>query len=74
MQPVSESSTDIALLSDSYRNLPDNGNWVADKVKLAGIFTTGCFPVKEIFSTSHEGSAIAKINRLYYCSCYASPR
>lgn len=73
-QSVLESSTDIALLLDPYRIPPDNGNWVADKAKLAAICTTGRFPVQEIVNTSHEGFAIAKINGVYYCSCYAPPR
>lgn len=73
-QSVSESSTDIALLADPYCIPPDNGNWVADKAKLAAICTTGRFPIQEVISRSHEGFAIAKINGVYYCSCYAPPR
>lgn len=73
-QSVSESSTDVALLSDPYHIPTDNGNWVADKGKLAAICTTGRFPIQEIVSTSSEGFAIAKISGVYYCSCYAPPR
>lgn len=73
-QSASESSIDIALLSDPYRIPPNNGNWVADKAKKAAICTTGRYPVQEIISTTCEGFAIAKIGGVYYCSCYAPPR
>lgn len=73
-QAVTESSTDVVIISDPYRIPAGNGNWVADKSGMAAIWTTSRYPVQEIVSTSNEGFAIAKVGGVYYCSCYAPPR
>ncbi|XP_062557268.1 uncharacterized protein LOC134222140 [Armigeres subalbatus] len=73
-QSVVEARTDVAILSDPYRIPADNGNWVADRSKSAAICTTGRYPIQEVLNTRAEGTVIAKINGVYYCSCYAPPR
>lgn len=73
-QTVAESGTDVAILSDPYRIPSGNGNWVADRSNMAAIWTTGRYPVQEVVSTSDEGFVVAKVNGVYYCSCYAPPR
>lgn len=74
-QSVSETKTDVVLLSDPYRIPANNGNWVADRSQqLAAIGTTGRYPIQEVVSSSNDGFAIAKINGVFYCSCYAPPR
>ena len=73
-QAVTESLSDIAIISDPYRIPSGNGNWISDGSGMAAIWTTSRFPVQEIVSTSNEGYAVAKVNGVYYCSCYAPPR
>ncbi len=73
-QAASESRSDIAIVSDPYCIPPGNGNWVADKSSTAAICTTSKFPVQEVVSTSNEGYAVAKVDGVFYCSCYAPPR
>lgn len=60
-QSVSESRTDVALLSDPYNVPADNGNWVTDGSRMAAICTTGRYPVQEVVHSA-EGVAMAKIN------------
>ena len=73
-QAATEPLSDIAVISDPYRIPPGNGNWVADKSSLAGICTTSKLPVQEVVLTSEEGYVVAKVNGVFYCSCYAPPR
>lgn len=73
-QAVVESRTDIAIISDPYRVPAGNGNWVTDKSNMAAIWTTGKYPIQEVVSTTNEGFVVAKVNGVFYCSCYAPPR
>lgn len=73
-QAVSESATDIAIIADPYRIPAGNGNWVADSAGMAAIWTTSRYPVQEVVSTSNEGFVVAKVDGVFFCSCYAPPR
>ena len=73
-QAATESLSDIAIVSDLYLITPGHGNWVADRSSMAAIWMTGRCPVQEVVSTSEEGYAVAKVNGVFYCSCYAPPR
>lgn len=73
-QTVAEWGTDIAIIADPYRVPAGNGNWVTDGSKMAAIWTTGKYPVQELVSSTHEGFVIAKVNGVFFCSCYAPPR
>jgi hypothetical protein len=73
-QAVAESMTDIAIIAEPYRIPTGNTNWVADRSNMAAIWTSGNYPVQEIVSTSQEGFVVAKVNGVYFCSCYAPPR
>ncbi|XP_055591480.1 uncharacterized protein LOC129743469 [Uranotaenia lowii] len=32
------------------------------------------FPIQEVVATEYEGMVVAKVNGIYFCSCYAPPR
>ena len=72
-QAAAVSLSDVAIVSDPYRIPTGNGNWVSDKSGKTAICTTGRSPVQEIVSTSREGYVIAKVDGVFYCSCYAPP-
>lgn len=72
-QIVVEKKCDVALLSDLYRVPEGNRNWIADPAKAAAIWVTGQFPIQELVA-AEDGFVIAKVNGVYYCSCYAPPR
>lgn len=72
-QSTAESRGDVALLSDPYR-VPLNGAWVADKERSVAIRAMGRYPIQEIVGAQQSGFTIAKINGIYFCSCYAPPR
>lgn len=74
-QTVVEKKCDIALLSEPYR-VPERDrdrNWLADPTNAAAIWVTGRFPFQELVA-AEEGFVIAKVNGVFYCSCYAPPR
>lgn len=73
-QAVSEWETDVAIIADPYRVPAGNGNWIADGSKMAAIWTTGKYPMQEVVSSAYEGFVIAKVNGVFFCSCYAPPR
>ncbi len=73
MQTVSESGIEVALISDPY-TIPVGGRWVSDRSKSAVIWTAGKYPIQEVVSAAETGFVIAKINGIYFCSCYAPPR
>ncbi|XP_038120495.1 uncharacterized protein LOC119770160 [Culex quinquefasciatus] len=72
-QTVAEKKCDIALLSEPYRIPEGNRNWLSDPPKAAAIWVTGQFPIQELVA-AEEGFVIAKVNGVFYCSCYAPPR
>ena len=73
-QSTTETKCDVAIVAEPYRIPPDNGNWVADRAGIAAIYVMGRFPIQEIVENSAEGFVIAKINGVFFCSCYAPPR
>lgn len=73
-QSTRETRCDVAIIAEPYRVPPDNGNWVADRARLAAIHVTGRYPIQEVISSSCEGFVIVKVNGIYICSCYAPPR
>lgn len=72
-QTVAEKKCDVALLSEPYRIPEGNRNWLSDPPKAAAIWVTGQFPIQELVA-AEEGFVIAKVNEVFYCSCYAPPR
>lgn len=64
----------IGILSDPYRIPAGDDRWVADRAKSVAIVTFGRFPIQEVVSSADEGFVIAKINGVFFCSCYAPPR
>ncbi|XP_038106605.1 uncharacterized protein LOC119766237 [Culex quinquefasciatus] len=72
-QTVVEKKCDIALLSEPYQVPEGNRNWLSDPPKAAAIWVTGQFPIQELVA-AEEGFVIAKVNGVFYCSCYAPPR
>lgn len=73
-QSTTETKCDVAIIAEPYRVPINNGNWVADKARIAAIQVTGGFPIQEVVDNDHEGFVIAKINGVFVCSCYAPPR
>lgn len=73
-QSVSESRSDVAIISEPYRIPPGDGNWIADEAKTVAIWTAGRYPFQEVVYCAEEGFVIAKINGVFICSCYAPPR
>lgn len=71
---MAESSCDLSIISEPYRIPSDDGLWVADKNKMAAICTSKRYPIQELIDDKHEGFVVAKINDIYFCSCYAPPR
>lgn len=73
-QNMAESACDVAIISEPHR-IPDNNDlWVADKSRSAAINTSRRYPIQEVVSNTQEGFVIAKVNGVYFCSCYAPPR
>lgn len=73
-QTTTETKCDVAIIAEPYRIPPGNGNWIADKAGTAAILVCGRYPVQEVISGTEEGFVIAKINGIFFCSCYAPPR
>ncbi|XP_055604980.1 uncharacterized protein LOC129753206 [Uranotaenia lowii] len=73
-QMTVEAKLDIALVADPYRRAANGINWATDDAKLAAIWVTGSFPIQEVLATENEGMVVAKVNGIYFCSCYAPPR
>lgn len=73
-QVVAEVRCDVAILAEPYHIPPQNRNWLADPTKSAAIWVTGRFPVQEVVAPTEEGFVIAKVNGVFFCSCYAPPR
>ena len=73
-QSTTETKCDVAIIAEPYRIPPDNGHWAADRTEMAAIHVMGRFPIQEIVENSAEGFVIAKINGIFFCSCYAVPR
>lgn len=72
-QAVVEVQCDVLILSDPYQVPEGNRNWLADPCKSAAIWVTGQYPIQETLA-AEEGFVVAKINGVFYCSCYAPPR
>lgn len=73
-QNMAESSCDVVMISEPYKVPCNDDLWVADTCKGAAINVSRKYPIQEVVSISHEGFVVAKINGIYFCSCYAPPR
>lgn len=71
---IAKIGCDVAIISEPYKVPPDNPNWVADKASMAAIYVCGKYPIQQVVSKDNEGFVVAKINGIYFCSCYAPPR
>lgn len=74
MQNNAETYTDVAIIAEPYLVPSINGNWVANKANMAAIWVCGKDPIQEVTCDNMEGFVVAKINGIYFCSCYAPPR
>ena len=72
-QTVSELGIDVGIVSDPYSIPAGNGRWIANGSRKVAIWTTGRYPAQEVVSTSEDGYVIAKVNGIYFCSCYFPP-
>ena len=72
-QTVIECKADVALICEQYKIPPNNGKWVEDKTGKAAIWTCGSLPFESSSNHQHEGFVQAKIQGIYYYSCYAPP-
>lgn len=62
---------DVVIIAEPYRVL-SNKTPLTDDGQSSEI--AGKFSLEEVFSSSHEGIIIAKINEINVCRCYAPPR
>lgn len=72
MQSIVDTKRDVAIISDPYRDYKSD-KWVADKGNLAVIYACGRHTIEEAWN-DQEGFVIARVNSIYFCSCYAPPR
>lgn len=69
-----EEEIDVAIISDPF-NIPHNSTtWIADTSGGAAIWACENFPFQHIISPLSEGYVAAKINGIYFFSCYLPPR
>jgi hypothetical protein len=65
---------DVSIISEPHRAPSNDGSWVTDKCKMTAIHTGTKYPIQEVVDDKHEGFVVAKVNNIYFCSCYAPPR
>lgn len=72
-QEIVELKADVAIISEPFQ-IPANGMWLADREKWSAIYACGNYPIQEIPLDTESGVIAAKINGIYFYSCYAPPR
>jgi len=72
-QTVAEHNVDVAILSEPYKCI-DSPNWVTDSEKQAALWVLGNKTPECKMTTSNRGFTWAKVEGIYYASCYAPPR
>lgn len=70
-QTVRERKVDIVLLSEPYKNM-QNSDWISDRSRKATIWTCGNLAFQNT-NAQHTGFARAKIQGIFFYSCYAPP-
>ncbi len=71
-QMVAETEADLVMVSEPFK-VPANSVWISDGTKKAALWICGKYPFQEAKLRQEDGYAIAKINNIYFFSCYAPP-
>jgi len=71
MQTVRELNPDLALISEPYKQLSTQ-SWITDSTTKAAIWSCGKLCPKVVDNTA-AGFVVAKIEEIYFYSCYAPP-
>ena len=72
-QVVREFRTDVAILSEQYRDIGNLRSWIPDATSRAAIWVCGKTFVQEYPRVPHAGFTWAKLNGIYVYSVYAPP-
>ncbi len=72
IQSVRELKIDIVIISEQYRNMAIP-TWIADSTVKAAIWTCKQVTSQEVTPVPERGFVWAKINGIFYYSCYAPP-
>ena len=71
-QTVRELKLDLVIISEPYRHL-DTQQWVTDASTRAVIWSCGRYPFQGSVNCGEAGFVVAKLDGIYFYSCYAPP-
>ncbi|XP_041786202.1 uncharacterized protein LOC121601443 [Anopheles merus] len=74
LQAAKEQHADVILVSELYRQPPNNGNWAVDSSERVAVVAAGSRPIQRMWGSAVPGLVAADIGGITFISCYASPR
>ncbi|ESO08445.1 hypothetical protein HELRODRAFT_169288 [Helobdella robusta] len=72
MQTVRELKVDLAIILEPHKHI-DTQPWEMDSSGKAVIWSCGKLPFQKVIKNTKTGFATAKMENVYFYSCYASP-